>query len=241
MNLERTLAVAFFMGLFGLAMLIVLWPGEKSARNMLAKWGVPDPSAEETVVAVRYLRRRRFWYPWLYLVLPFIPGATGLSGNEATTTIAGTLLSGALLAELFAQRPARGARREAVLEHRGTLDFAPMWTLVVSAIVELVAFGYLAAEQLWVTLAVAVVAVAASWAIVLLAVRRPADGTRRADLALRHRSARVALGLGIGTAAMVCWHPNNFPTFLAFIVSIAAILAIASPPRRLPPIAARAG
>jgi len=242
MDLGTTLALAAVLGLVGLAMLVLLWPNEKSARKVLGKWGIEEPEADEIAVAVRYLRRRRLWYPWLFLLLPVLwKSGSGLPDPGTAGAVGGTLLLGGLLAELFAQRPSRGARREAVLEPRGLVDFAPVWMLIVSGVVELAAFGFSVSRGQWVVLGVSVGAVAVSWLIVLLAVRRPAEGGRRVDLVLRCRSARVALGLGIGTAAVVCWSVNSFATLLGFVISVAALLAIASPPRRLPTIATRAG
>ncbi|HVV09479.1 hypothetical protein [Amycolatopsis sp.] len=113
-----------------------------------------------------------------------------------------------------------------MLEYLGLLDFAQLWTLIVSAVVELGAFAFLATHRSWVSPGVAAAAVAVAWLILLRTIRRPAMGTRRADLALRHRSARVALG--IATAAMTCRRVDDIVAFLAFAISIAAILAIAS-------------
>src|SRR6184192_2138740 len=67
---DNVLAVALFSGLIGLAILIVLWPGEKHGKRLLERWGVPDPDPAEVALAVRYLKRRRLWYPWLFLALP---------------------------------------------------------------------------------------------------------------------------------------------------------------------------
>ncbi|NBH10181.1 hypothetical protein GTY80_43930, partial [Amycolatopsis sp. SID8362] len=109
---DNVLAVALFTGLIGLAILIVLWPGEKHGKRLLERWGVPDPDAAEVALAVRYLKRRRLWYPWLFLALP------PLFGDTTTGSVVATLLLGGLLAELLAQRPARGPRREADLTPR---------------------------------------------------------------------------------------------------------------------------
>ena len=54
-------AFALVMGLIGLAILIVLWPGEKQGRRVLARWGISDPDGDEVAAAVTYLRRGRFW------------------------------------------------------------------------------------------------------------------------------------------------------------------------------------
>src|ERR1700712_2720906 len=150
MDLGTTLALAAILGVFGLMMLVLLWPNEKSARKVLGKWGIGEPDEAEIAVAVRYLRRRRFWYPWLFLLLPALwKSGLGLPDPGTASTVGGTLLLGGLLAELFAQRPSRGARREAVLEARGLVDFAPVWMLIVSGVVELAAFGFSASRGQW--------------------------------------------------------------------------------------------
>src|SRR5437763_13692055 len=227
---------AFIMGLVGLAILIVLWPGERQGKRVLAGWGIKDPSHDEVTAAVQYLRRRRFWYPWLYLLLPAVPRLFGseLPDLSFMGTIFVILLAGGLVAELLAQRSARGPRREAVLETRGVLDFVPAWALVLGAVTELAAVANLAFAASWPRLWLALVLLLASWVIVLLAVRRPSAGTDRVDLALRCRSARVALGLGIGSAAGLAWTVGDFTSFLAFAVSLIAFSAIASPPGKLP-------
>lgn len=241
-SLGGWLGFGLIMGLFGLAILIVLWPGERQGRRVLARWGVSEPFDAEVEVAVRYLKRRRFWYPWLWLGLPVLPKLVwpDLPDSDTLSSIFATLLSGGLLAEFLAQRPARGPRREAVLESRRILDFVPAWALVVAGITELAAIVNLVFTVAGFRLVLALVAVAASWLIVLLAVRRPAQATDRVDLALRCRSARVALGLGIGSAAGLAW-VGGFTSFLCFVVSLAAFIAIASPPGKLPAKAVRAG
>jgi len=242
-SLGGWLGFAFIMGLFGLAILIVLWPGERQGKRVLARWGVAEPFDAEIEVAVRYLKRRRFWYPWLWLGLPVLPRLAGLDLPESNTlgTIFATLLSGGLLAELLAQRPSRGPRREALLEQRGILDFVPAWVLILTGATELAAIVNLGFSVAGVRLVLAVAAIAASWLILLLAVRRPATGPERADLALRCRSARVALGLGVGAAAGLAWIGGNLPSMLGFVVSLAVFIAIASPPGKLPAKTAHAG
>ncbi|WP_406642228.1 hypothetical protein [Amycolatopsis sp. WGS_07] len=231
MQLDSAIAVAGVTGLFGLIILIVLWPGEKQGARLLVKWGVRNPAADQVPVAVRYLRRRRFWYPWLFLGLPLIPGAADLVGERNANSLVFVVLLGGLAAEILAQRPSREPRREAVLAPRGVLDFAPLWTIIVSGLATLAAVVHLAVVRQWGPLAVTVGAAAVSWIIVLLAVRRPAAGDPEVDLALRVRSARVALGLGTGTAATLGWTTaGSLATFLPFIATVAAFLAIVGPP-----------
>lgn len=229
-HLDNLLGVALIMGLFGLAILVVLWPGEKQGRRVLKRWGVPDPDAAELAEAVRYLKRRRFWYPWLYLAIPLVPQRE----DSSMSTIFVTLLLGGLIAELLAQRPSRGARREAVLAPRMTADLVPVWALVLSGIAIAGSLVHLALTGRGTLLAIAAGAGLVSWLITLLAVRRPATGASRADLALRCRSARVAIGLGIGTCAVVAWPDGNLGSFLAFALGLAAFLAVVAPLKQLP-------
>jgi hypothetical protein len=228
---DNMLAVGIFMGVLGLVILVILWPNEKRGARLLVRWGVPDPDAAEVALAVRYLKRRRFWYPWLYLAIP------QLFGNNDGATIAGTLLLGGLIAELLAQRPARGPRREAVLVRRTLRDVVPIWALVLSVLASAGAIVHLALTRQWTLLAVAVGTTVVCWAITLLAVRRPATGEPRADLALRCRSGRVAIGLGIGTCTAVGWAAGNLGSLLIVVAGIAAFLAVTAPLKRLPALA----
>ncbi|MEA5364059.1 hypothetical protein VA596_31315 [Amycolatopsis sp., V23-08] len=226
---DNVLAVGIFMGLVGLVILMLLWPNDKRGARLLARWGVPDPDTAEVALAVRYLKRRRFWYPWLYLALPLLFG-----GNNDGASIVGTLLLGGLIAELLAQRPARGPQREAVLAPRRLLDVVPAWALVLSGLASASAIVHLALTTQWKLLAVAAGTTAVCWAITLLAVRRPATGEPRADLALRCRSARVAIGLGIATCTAVGWAAGTLAALLIVVAGIAAFLAVTAPLKRLP-------
>ncbi|MGW4523297.1 hypothetical protein [Amycolatopsis sp. NPDC004378] len=225
---DNVLAVALFTGLIGLAVLIVLWPGEKHGKRLLERWGVPDPDAAEVALAVRYLKRRRIWYPWLFLVLPPVLGDTGAG------TIFATLLLGGLIAELFAQRPARGPRREAELAPRTLLGIVPAWALVLGVLAAAGSVVHLALTAQWQLLAVAVGTVVLCSAITLLAVRRPPAGAPRADVALRCRSARVAVGLGIGACAALGWPGGDFVSLVVVVVGLAAFLAVTAPVKRQP-------
>ncbi|MEV7554347.1 hypothetical protein AB0N89_32430 [Amycolatopsis sp. NPDC089917] len=196
MPFDNILAVALFMGLFGLVILIVLWPGEKQGAKVLRRWGVEDPSTSDVDEAVRYLRRRRFWYPWLYLGLPLVAGSAGVRG-DSMSSILGTLLAGALIAEVLAQRPRKGVRREATLERRGVSGLIPVWGLVTYAVVAVAVAVWIAVNHWWAQLGVAAGISAVTWLVILLAVRRPSTGDSVADAALRVRSARVAAGLGL--------------------------------------------
>ncbi|MEU7786760.1 hypothetical protein [Amycolatopsis sp. NPDC049159] len=225
---DNVLAVALLGGLIGLAILIVLWPGEKHGKRLLERWGVPGPDAEEVALAVRYLKRRRLWYPWLFLALP------PLFGDTTTGSLVATLLLGGLIAELLAQRPARGPRREADLAPRTLTAIAPVWVLVLGALAAAGSVVHLAVTAQWKFLALAVGTVVLCAAITALAVRRPSAGAARADLALRCRSARVAIGLGIGGVTALGWPGGNLASFLVVVAGLAAFLAVTAPLKRLP-------
>jgi hypothetical protein len=225
---DNVLAVGLLLGLVGLAILIVLWPGDKHGRRLLERWGVADPDAGEVMVAVRYLKRRRLWYPWLFLALPPILDETTVS------SILAALLLGGLIAELLAQRASRGPRREAVLARRTLLDVVPAWALVLSGLASAGAIVHLALTARWTLLAVAAVTTVVCWAITLLAVRRPPTGEARVDLALRQRSARVAIGLGIAGCSAIGWPDGTLGSLLAVVAGLAAFLAVTAPLKRQP-------
>lgn len=238
MRFDNALAVALTCGVFGLVILIVLWPGERQGARLLAKWGLPEATPDQVAMAVRYLRRRRFWYPWLFVGLPLIPHAGDPQDSNGGGTIVVTLLLGALIAEVLAQRPARTARREATLTTRRMPDFVPVWALVVNLLATLAAVVHLAFLGQWPLLGITAAANVAAWLVAMLAVRRPAEGDSVVDLALRCRSARVAIGLGTGLCAMTGWTAGNLSSLVAFVVTVAAFRAIAAPPGKLPAAAA---
>jgi hypothetical protein len=220
--------VAFLTGVIGLAALIVLWPGAKRGKRLLERWGVPDPDDAEVALAVRYLKRRRFWYPWLFVAIP--PAL----GTATAGTIVTTLMLGGLIAELLALRPSRGPRHEAALSRRTLLDLVPAWALTLSGLAVAGSLVSLGVSGQWTLLAVSAGAAVASWAVAMLALRRPVDGEPRADLALRHRSARVAIGLGIATCAAIGGPVQSFGSFLAAAAGMTAFLAVVAPIRRQP-------
>lgn len=221
MPFDNVPAVALIMGLFGLAILVLLWPGEKQGTKVLRRWGVDDPSPSDVAEAVRYLRRRRFWYPWLFLGLPVLADLAGIRGDSTSVFLA-TLLIGALIAEVLAQRPQKRARREAGLERRAVRGLVPDWGLALYAVIVVAAVVWLVVHRWWTLLGVAVVVSAVTWLIILLAVRRPSTGDSAADGALRVRSARVAAGLGLAaTVTLAIPEVTNLVSWILVVAGLA--------------------
>ncbi|TNC26953.1 hypothetical protein [Amycolatopsis alkalitolerans] len=224
---DTTLGVAAIMGLYGLAILIVLWPGPKHGRRLLQRWGVTSPSEMDIDESVRYLKRRRFWYPWLFFVIPL----TGLGHESGIWAIGGTMLLGALLGELLAWRPPVHARREAMLSRRVLTDLVPAWALILLAASLAGGMVRTIIEREWPQLGVTIGCTVVVGVVLVLALRRPAAGDAAVDLVLRARSARVAAGLAIVLPG-IGEHVTSFPSMLLLVVSLAAGIAVAAPDRR---------
>lgn len=218
------LGVTVFMGLFGLLILIALWPGERQGVKVLRRWGVGDPAPADVAEAVRYLRRRRFWYPWLYISLPALAEAIGFHRyfeDDTVAVIMGTLLLGGLIAEVLAQRPAKTRRREASLDRRGVRDLIPLWGLASYALILALTVVWLVIGRAWALLGLAALVTALTWLIIALAVRRPSTGDGAVDAALRVRSARVAAGLGAAATASLATPVTNLLTGLLVLCGLA--------------------
>ncbi|GHF68655.1 hypothetical protein FHX82_003542 [Amycolatopsis bartoniae] len=228
---DNVLVTAVVLGLFGLVLLIVLWPGERQGRRLLKKWGVEDPGERDVAETVRYLRRRRFWYPLLFFVLPLAIGR----GGGSLWVIAWTLLPGGLLGELLALRPSRERRREASLVTRRVVDLVPAWALVLLAISTAGQTVHAVVTLDWLVLGVTIAAALAAGVIIALALRRPAVGDVKVDLVLRVRSARVATGLAIIAPATLPSRDMGMSAGLALVLvaSLVAAIAIASPSPRV--------
>jgi hypothetical protein len=203
---------AVIMGVAGLVLTMMLWPTPSTGKRLLKKWEVTDPTEAQVTDAVRYLRKRRLLYPWIYLA-----GAFGPDFDDQMTHLVIIVLGGALLAELIALRPSRGAQRVASLVPRGLFDIASKAVLVSYAVIVLGVLVHLGIQQewqrvLWLSASVAAVAVV-TWA----AVARPATGDERVDMALRTRSVHVSAGLGAAVAAVLIPGKYGFFGILAWI------------------------
>ena len=198
--------------LFGLFLLVMLWPTASTGKRLLKKWQVADPSEAQVEDAVRYLKRRRLLYPWLYVGMAFVP-----LENDTTKQSLVVVLAGTLLAELLALRAPRGARRMATLTPRGLFDIASKGVLISYAVIVMAAATYVGIDRRWdlvggLALSVLVVVVI-TWA----AVTRPATGDEVVDMALRTRSVHVSAGLGAGVAGVLVISPWGFLGILAWI------------------------
>ncbi|HET6499649.1 MAG TPA: hypothetical protein VFG87_02690 [Amycolatopsis sp.] len=234
MSWDTMVPVALVLGLFGLVILVLLWPGERQGRRLLRRWGVDHPSDGDITDAVRYLKRRRFWYPWLFFLLPALGGILGLSKDDSTTawSVAWTVLIGGLLGEVLALRPARGEHRQASLVRRRVVDLVPAWALVLLGIATAGGVLRYGIGHRWVALGLTVACALVAVVIVALAVERPAAGDPTVDLVLRTRSARVATGLAIAVPSSLPELQMSFPKALVFVLSLVALLAVVGPVRR---------
>ncbi len=200
------------VGAWGLMLLVALWPTISNGTRLLKRWEVPDPSLEEIEEAVRYLKRRRLLYPFLYM------GLGTVVGGEFTSGIVVVVLSGTLLAELLALRPRRHSRREATLTPRGLFDIASKWVLGSYVVGAVAAAGYLGIHERWSQLGLLGLSVLAVTVITWAALARPASGQQRVDMALRTRSVHVSAGLGAAVAGALV---GGIPAFVGVLAWIA--------------------
>ncbi|MFD4641297.1 hypothetical protein ACFWN2_28575 [Lentzea sp. NPDC058436] len=182
----------------GLVLLVLLWPTRSTGRRLLKSWKVTDPTPAQIDDAIRYLKRRRLLYPWLFVGLSFVPFASG----RGLGSLAAIVLGGTLLAELIAlSLPREGRQRSASLAPRGLFDIASQYVLGAYAVVVLFGLVWLVVNLQITQLPVFVVSVAAVATVVWAAVARPVDGDEEVDRVLRTRSVHVSAGIG---AAMIC-------------------------------------
>ncbi len=113
----------------GLVLLVLLWPTDGVATWLLRRWKIGEPTPPQVAEAVRYLKRRRLLYPWLFVACawPAVP----LPVDGLVSGLLVTLLSGALLAELTALRPGSDRHRVVSPAHRGVFDLVPRTAVAV--------------------------------------------------------------------------------------------------------------
>lgn len=217
----------------GIVLMIVLWPTERSGRRLLRRWAGPDElTPEQIAAAVRYLRHRRLLILPLLLLALLVTRDAGSPAGQVLLPEGGpiaSILVALLTAEAAAviRRP-RDPVRMASLVRRRWSDLLPRWVTTVYTGLTLLAVALAVAEvairrwaerldrsetyasvQLvdlpssWWLLAGLVLSFALVCGVVWSATRRRADADERIDRALRTRSARVAVGLGLGWSALI--------------------------------------
>jgi len=199
-------------GVWGLALLVVLWPTTTTAKRLLKRWEVPHPTAEQLEEGIRYLKRRRLLYPLIFAGLAIAP-----PWADSGTQLVVIVLGGSLLAELLALRMRRDALRVATLTPRGLFDIGSKWVLGSFAVIVAGAAVYLGVNQQWAKMLWLGLTVAAVVVIIWAAVARPASGDEVVDVALRTRSVHVSAGLGAALAGVLAAHFLGFIGILAWI------------------------
>lgn len=231
MSFSAVLGVALFMAIGCAVLLYLIWPGPKQGVKVLRRWGIAYPSDADVAEAVRYLKRRRVWYPWLFFLLPLLAEAAGLTEEAATGawSLVWTLLIGGLLGELFALRPDRTARKTVLLARRRLIDLVPVPALVVLGLAVAVGVVETVLARQWAELGVLVVCTLAALAILAVTLLRPVAGKPDVDRALRVRSARMATAFAIAVPAALPQTEMNLPKFLLFVVCLAALWHLIRP------------
>src|SRR5882762_3283412 len=196
--------------LCGLALMLVLWPTAGPARRVLRRWGdIAEPGADQVAVAVRDLRERRLLMVLLMVLAPLtaraVPAVLRPTGDLGAYYLLGSLLVAWLIAEVVAVlRPQRGSVRTASLVRRRWL--VPTWAVVLHLGLALIAVVLALVAQPWVggwyLILLVLLTLLVVYGIARLAVVRPAGAHDDVDAALRTRSARVAVGVGILLAGM---------------------------------------
>ena len=193
----------------GLVLMILAWPSGWVGRRVLLRWGdVADPTPDQVAVVVRYLLARRILVVPLMFLAPLtaraMPALIGSASDLGSYHLLGSLLVAWLLAETLGSLwPRRGAVRTASLMRRGWRGLVPAWAVGLHLGLTAVAVAFAAAGAGWYLIIVAGASVLAVYGIGWLAVLRPAAADDRVDRALRMRSARVAVGVGVLASALL--------------------------------------
>jgi hypothetical protein len=241
---------------FAAVLLLALWPVRSRAAGLLRRWGVGDPTELETDEALRYLRRRRLCYPGLYLAISLGASLVAPEPAPLPALVLAVLLAGGLIADVIGwqpgtaatsadtsapRQPARGQPARALI---------PWWSFTLASVlfgaVELLGGAGLLGHR-WalavipspgLALGLGSAAVLASAATIWLAAHRPTRGSARAHEALRLRSARVGLGLGM-LALSTIGASGGSPIGLAVAaLGLAGALATTAPVRNRTPTGA---
>jgi hypothetical protein len=233
MPFSSVLGSAIFLGAIGGFILFLLWPGPKQGVKVLRRWGIAYPSDADVAEAVRYLKRRRIWYPWLFFLLPLLAEAAGMTEETASGvwSLVWTLLIGGLLGELFALRPDRTSRKTVLLARRTLIDLVPVPALVVLGLAVAGGVVETVLVRQWAELGVIVVCTLSAVAILGATLLRPVAGKPDVDQALRVRSARMATAFAIAVPAALPQTEMNLLKFLLFVVCLAALVQLVRPVR----------
>ncbi|QUH06052.1 hypothetical protein HUO13_16945 [Saccharopolyspora erythraea] len=222
---------------FVLGFAVALWSDRARARKLARRWGVPEPSADQVEAVLHYRRLRLACYPLLYVVagvccgllLPPEPEQADKTGQGGYLALVAMFFFGAVIAELLTV--ARTRELQPLRLHLA--DVAPRWGVGLFSALVLATFAFglvdlqaqphitpnvllLAAQNKQHTGAPIAVPFAGTALVVLLvafvlwsARTRSSSADAELDRALRNRSARVVLGLGIGMQvsllALVGW------------------------------------
>lgn len=198
----------------GLFLLLALWPTRSTGKRLLKSWRVQDPTSAQIEDAIRYLKRRRFLYPWIFVGLTFVP----LGSGRGVGSFAAIVLGGTLLAELIATQLHReGSQRVATLTPRGLFDIANQYVLISYAAIVAIGVVLLVVDLRIVQLPALVVSLAAVALVMWAAVARPADGDEVVDRALRTRSVHVSAGLGAAVVGALVGGGFGFFCVLAWV------------------------
>ncbi|MDT7782244.1 MAG: hypothetical protein QOF58_663 [Pseudonocardiales bacterium] len=198
----------------GIFLLLALWPTRSTGKRLLKSWRVKDPTSAQIEDAIRYLKRRRFLYPWIFVGLTFVP----LGSGRGVGSFAAIVLGGTLLAELIATQLHReGSQRVATLTPRGLFDIASQYVLISYAAIVSIGVVVLVVGLRIGQLPALVVSVAAVALVTWAAVARPADGDEEVDRALRTRSVHVSAGLGAAVVGALVGGGFGFFCVLAWV------------------------
>ncbi len=198
----------------GLFLLLALWPTRSTGKRLLKSWRVQDPTSAQIEDAIRYLKRRRFLYPWIFVGLTFVP----LGSGRGVGSFAAIVLGGTLLAELIATQLHReGSQRVATLTPRGLFDIANQYVLISYAAIVAIGVVLLVVDLRIAQLPALVVSLGAVALVMWAAVARPADGDEVVDRALRTRSVHVSAGLGAAVVGALVGGGFGFFCVLAWV------------------------
>jgi hypothetical protein len=236
-NLLMTLLVG---GLEGLAILVVLWPTMQSGRSLLRSWSIEQPTDGQSMQAKRYLRDRRLLYPALFLLSGWIGDLSGISDAGWSSWFV-PVLSGLLIAEMIGALRRPAGVRVAPLARRVWRDLVPSWAMSLLGVLAVLGLA-LAATGAWAVMGGIFLCLCLVLGVVALAVRRPVEGDLAVDAALRTRSARVTVGIGIA------WMASMLPLaaqrsgivfddavgLVLFVVAVGGWIVVANPMRKLP-------